>query len=108
MTKATIIFTDGVREECEYGTIGIEKKAVGRTSKSGNVYMDIDHGAKKTGWVFEGTVYYFDGQNWRKYVGEPSYRYDKELGIEEIMGYDFHGAESQEAPEIKHISFHIN
>ena len=108
MTRATIIFTDGVREESEYGTIGIEKKPVGKTSKGGNVYMDVDYGAKKTGWVLENIVYYFDGSSWKKYIGEPVTKYMKETGVEEIVGYDFHGSDAQEAPEIKHISFHIN
>ena len=108
MSNGTLILSDGSREEVEYTTVGIEKKAIGKTSKGGNVYMDIDHGAKKTGWVFEGTVYYFNGEAWMKYVGEPSYRYDKESGEEEIVGYDFHGVDAQDAPEVKHISPHIN
>jgi len=96
-SKATMFFKDGSKSEVFYGTLGFEFDRQVWRDKGKVTGVKVDTDGTRTGWIHNGCVYYYNGDEWRKYSPLPledAYR---------GRANDFHGSEPEPAPEVVNL-----
>ena len=96
VVKATMFFKSGEKSEVFYGTLGFEhpRKVFRDKGKVTAVIVDTD--GTRTGWIYDGCVYYFDGDQWCKYEPAP-------IDEKNIRPDNFHKSEPVPAPEVANL-----